>query len=153
MIHKMCNSNHRNLWILLILDFFTKYWAVATLTHSVSLTSFLSFELVYNRGISWSLFAYQDQYFFNGLTIFIGCFLYGFSWYAHKRKQEGFCTLGEKLAIVGGTGNFIDRLYYGGVVDFIHLSYGGWSFPIFNIADVCIIVGVLIMVWQTYFAK
>ncbi len=149
----MCSSLHRDIWTLLILDFFTKYWAVSSLDRSVYMAPFLSFELVYNRGISWSLFASDEAFFFNGLTIFIGCFLFGLSWYATKRREEGYCTLGETLAIVGGTGNFIDRLYYGGVVDFIHLSYGGWSFPIFNIADICIVVGVGIMVWQTYFSE
>ena len=53
------------------------------------------------------------------LTVLIGLFLFGFAWYLHKRAEADYDTFGEMLVLVGGTSNFIDRLMYGGVVDFI----------------------------------
>lgn len=143
-----CYSPHFSVWFLLGLDYFTKLWAWSAFANPVVITSFLSFDLAINMGISWSMFSGVSS---SIITALIGVFLFLLSWYSSKRRIEGLCTLGEKLVIVGGTGNFIDRLSYGGVVDFIHFSYGGWSFPIFNIADICICVGVGIIFWQTFF--
>ena len=148
MNNQTCGASHSQLWVLFILDFFTKLWACSTLTSPVILTSFLSFDIVLNTGISWSMFSFLPSVV---ITVAIGLFLFFLSWYSAKQREQGYCVLGEKLVIVGGTGNLLDRLYYGGVIDFIHFSYAGWSFPIFNIADICICVGVGIMLWQAMF--
>ena len=144
-----CSSSHSGLWLLFILDFFSKQWAFGALEYPLRLTSFLSFDIALNRGISWSMFASGNPLVFMALTGVIGAFLFFLSWYSARRREEGHCILGEKLIVIGGTGNFLDRLYYGGVIDFIHFSYEGWSFPIFNIADICICIGVALLLWQT----
>ena len=52
-------------------------------------------------------------------------------------------SFGLSLVLGGAAGNFIDRMWRGEVVDFLHLRlWGGYSWPDFNVADVCIIVGV-----------
>ncbi len=52
------------------------------------------------------------------------------------------------MVIAGSVSNILDRVVYGGVVDFIHVHINGWSFAVFNIADVAIVVGVCIMMLQ-----
>jgi signal peptidase II len=49
----------------------------------------------------------------------------------------------------GAVGNFICRLRYGEVVDFFHFHWGGWSWPMFNVADSAITVGVVIVLVES----
>ncbi len=146
--HK-CYAYVRNLWLLAFIDFFSKSWAVSHFKYPVCFNSFLSFNVVYNYGISWSMFASSKTLVFVAITLVSGFFLFYFSWYAYQRRMNGYCTYAETLVIVGGTANFIDRLYHKAVVDFIQISWGSWTFPIFNIADICIVAGVCIMLLQT----
>ncbi len=147
----VCRSSHSSLWFFFILDFFSKQWAFKTLEYPVCLTSFLCFDKAINRGISWSFFSSESTVVFTLVSCIVGIFLFLLSWYVTKRREEGCCVWAEKLIVIGGTANLLDRLYYGGVIDFIHVFYGGWSFPIFNIADICICVGVAAVLWQTFF--
>ena len=56
-------------------------------------------------------------------------------------------ALGLSLVLVGASGNFIDRIWRGEVVDFVHVRlWTGYPWPDFNIADVCIIVGVAALI-------
>ena len=52
--------------------------------------------------------------------------------------------------LAGACSNIIDRFVYCGVIDFIVITIGGWTCPVFNIADVSIIVGVTFMLWINY---
>ncbi|MFZ2620738.1 MAG: signal peptidase II [Alphaproteobacteria bacterium] len=60
---------------------------------------------------------------------------------------------GMGLIIGGAFGNVADRLQHGAVVDFIHVFYGqygqGWHFPVFNMADSCITVGVILLICES----
>ncbi len=150
--HK-CSFYVRQLWMLALIDFYSKIWVVKTFKYPVCMTPFFSFHVVYNRGISWSMFSSEDPFMFFLISFVAGAFLFFFAWYAYKRRKAGYCTYAETLVLVGGTANFIDRLYHGAVVDFIKLSWGTWFFPIFNIADVCIVLGVVFMMWQTYWTS
>ncbi len=151
---KVCFSSHAQLWNLFVLDVLVKRWAVHTLQYqSLSVLPNLTFELSINRGISWSMFSSNNPYVFAAVTTLVGSFLVFFAWITYAHKKVGQCSFAETLIIVGGTGNFFDRLFYGGVVDYIHVHYGAWSFPIFNIADICVVVGVFLIVIQTIFVN
>ncbi|MBU6446833.1 MAG: signal peptidase II, partial [Verrucomicrobia bacterium] len=47
------------------------------------------------------------------------------------------------LVVTGAIGNVLDYCLYGHVIDFIHFTFWGYSFPIFNVADSCITIGIL----------
>ena len=146
-----CFSSHAQLWNLFVLDVLVKRWALHSLQYqSLSVGPYLTFELSLNRGVSWSMFSSENPYVFAAVTFVVGFFLAFFAWVTYARKQRGQCSFAETLVIVGGTGNFFDRIFYGGVVDYIHVHYGAWSFPIFNIADICIVTGVFLMVAQIF---
>ena len=61
------------------------------------------------------------------------------------KKNYKFLTVALVFVISGALGNFIDRLMYDGVVDFIGFIFFGWHFPVFNIADICMCVGVVMV--------
>lgn len=105
----------------------------------------LSFELVFNRGVSWSLFHSDDTLFFGLVTIGVALIALSLTYYTYIRYKEGHTIVGELLTLMGAYSNIVDRCLYQGVIDFIVLSVGTWTFPVFNIADVAIIGGVIIM--------
>lgn len=106
---------------------------------------FLSFELAFNRGVTGGMFHTQDSFWFFVLSIFVGCIALLLGLYAYARWKRESIIFGEALALSGAFSNLIDRVLYGGVIDFIVLSYKQWYFPVFNIADVCIVLGVIIV--------
>ena len=60
----------------------------------------------------------------------------------------GFC-----FVIGGGIGNVFDRIVYGSVTDFLHISFGGWQTGVFNLADMSIMLGTLIILIQAFRKK
>ncbi|MFC7681578.1 signal peptidase II [Paenibacillus sp. GCM10028914] len=100
-----------------------------------------------NRGAAFGIL--QDQrWFFIIVTTLV---VIGIIWYMRKMKAEGRKLLPTALALVlgGALGNFIDRLVMGEVVDFLQFTFGTYTFPIFNIADSCIVIGVGLIILDT----
>lgn len=138
--------------VIVAIDRVTKMWAVLYCSSKVVQDPpFFSCHLLYNRGISWSLLHSQDTVGFVGvtvLTIFVTVLLF---WIVLKNKNNpGWSLFGGTLAIAGSCSNIIDRIVYGGVVDFILLSYKEYSYPVFNIADVCIVTGIMLIIIKNY---
>ncbi len=108
-----------------------------------------------NRGAAFGIL--QDQrLFFIVITIFI---LAGIIWYMQKMKKEGSRLLQFSLGLIlgGAIGNFIDRLLTGEVVDFLKFRFQfnwfgsevDYTYPIFNIADSAIVIGVMLIFLDT----
>ncbi|WP_281891085.1 signal peptidase II [Paenibacillus sp. YYML68] len=100
-----------------------------------------------NKGAAFGILQNQ-RWFFIVLTIFV---VIGIIWYLRKTLQEGKRLLPTALGLVlgGALGNFIDRLLFGEVVDFLQFTFDFnfvgtpvyYIYPIFNIADSAIVVG------------
>ncbi len=111
---------------------------------------FLSIDLTFNRGISWSFFHSQNNYIFfiiSFLILFILCLLL---YQIKENIKSNKSILGEILIFSGGFSNFLDRIFYGGVIDFILVSYKNFSWPIFNLADGFITIGVFILLISNF---
>lgn len=112
---------------------------------SLNLIPFLSFTLVHNTGIAFSIFSDGgaiSRWIFVILITFLLSYLF---FLLFKRTSNHFLELSPLLLIIsGGFGNLIDRVFFGYVVDFIHLFYGHYSFYVFNFADSYITIGILI---------
>ncbi|MCU7959511.1 MAG: signal peptidase II [gamma proteobacterium symbiont of Bathyaustriella thionipta] len=147
----------RWLWLsglVILLDQFSKYWAVQSLRLHEQWPVFPSFSLTlaYNKGAAFSFLANAggwQQGFFIIVAVLVTGFLLLWLWrlQAHQ-KWEGL-ALG--LLIGGAIGNLIDRVLYGQVTDFILLYYGNWSWPAFNLADSAISAGVVILLLDAFF--
>lgn len=138
-------------WSLLIfistfqLDRIFKQYALDHWDNAQVVNQFLSFQLVFNRGVTGGLFHTENPLGFIILSIFVACIALMLGVYAYLRWRDAGIIFGEALVLSGAFSNLIDRLLYGGVIDFIALSWGDWNFPVFNIADLCINIGVLII--------
>ncbi len=136
--------------IIILLDRLSKWYALQQWQVPMHINQFLTFELAYNRGISWGMFHSASDFVFVLVSIAIGVvtlFVAGTAWI---RFMNGQSIIGELLVVAGSVSNLIDRVLYGGVVDFILLSYGEWSWPVFNFADMAIVLGVGVMIWEHY---
>jgi len=133
-----------------ILDRVTKYLALTYCDQSPKTDSFLSWYLSFNRGISCGMFHSDNEWQFFIVSIIIMGITLALASYMIIRYINHQLVLGEVLVLAGSFSNLLDRFLYGGVVDFILLSYNGWSFPVFNCADVCIILGVGLMLFEHY---
>ena len=70
--------------------------------------------------------------------------------FTFKKWQQHTSILAELAVLAGAISNIIDRYLYGGVVDFIHAHLGGWSWPIFNVADMAIVLGIFCIFWEQW---
>lgn len=127
------------------LDQWTK-WAVSTHMRpgqSIVIIPKL-FELTYlqNTGAGFSIFEGYGKPFFAVLTVIAMAVML---WAYIKAKRPGL-QMSLALIFAGALGNFIDRMALGYVVDFFHFYIFGWSFPVFNIADICITLGFVFLV-------
>ncbi|MCX6118082.1 MAG: signal peptidase II [Proteobacteria bacterium] len=135
--------------IVVALDQYTKYWAVAALQNQPT-RSYLggSFLLLYaeNTGAWGSMGSnLSDNMRFWILTVMPFVFLGGLSWYTAVSKElKPYMVACYALVIGGGLGNLIDRALYGYVVDFLWTGIpDGIGTNIYNIADVAIMLGVI----------
>lgn len=97
-----------------------------------------------NTGAAFSIFE-GARYFFLLITVFV---VAGIVWYIRRMRASGSMLLLTGLGMVlgGAVGNFLDRAIYGEVVDFLQFNFGSYTFPIFNVADIGITVGVAMIV-------
>lgn len=136
----------------IILDQLTKWWAIGFCASERIITSWLSCELSYNRGISWSMLASHDTFTFVLVSCVIVVVIGFFAHFTYQLYKERQPLAGPALILGGAISNLIDRVVHGGVVDFIVMHYGSWSWPVFNVADIAICLGVFLLVGNSYAA-
>lgn len=132
---------------IILLDQLTKYWAVLRLkgqSEIVVIPGFLRFFYTENRGAAFSLFAdHSAAQTFLTLASIVGAIFFLILLYRYQHSRLWTAAL---IALLAGTvGNLIDRVRLGYVVDFIAVNFGSYQFPIFNIADSAIVIGVGLM--------
>ncbi|HMF06936.1 MAG TPA: signal peptidase II [Methylocella sp.] len=140
----------------LIADQANKLWLIFVYgieaRQPIRLTPF--FDVIYkkNTGISYSLLQAQTGVqrlsllaFIIGATAFLGVWLW--------KARTKIAGLGLGLIVGGALGNLYDRLAYGFVTDFYHFHLGSFSWYVFNVADVFIVLGVGLLVYDSLFKE
>ncbi|MBA3751743.1 signal peptidase II [Candidatus Dependentiae bacterium] len=131
--------------LVLFLDRVSKGYAIRWWCTEYMVNSLLSFHVTLNRGISWGLFNYGDTITFVGITALILLVTGVLTFSAYHKHRQGIPFYGELLVIAGSCSNIFDRFLYGGVIDFISVHVRDFLFPVFNVADCFIVLGVFIM--------
>lgn len=147
---------------IIFIDRLTKYCAMHyCLNNACVINNYISFEVTINYGISWGLFNYGygiSSYIITALTIIITLLLSYAIYKNMKNDKSGdisYALSKNKLVgliaiIAGSLSNIVDRFIYGGVIDFIELSYNQWIWPVFNVADVAIVCGIGLILYDCY---
>ncbi|WP_173916545.1 signal peptidase II [Halobacillus sp. Marseille-Q1614] len=100
-----------------------------------------------NTGAAWGILAGQMWFFYIITVVVIGFLIYYMKQYA---KASRFVGVALALILAGAVGNFIDRLFRKEVVDFLDFYIGSYNYPIFNVADSSLVVGVICVMIATF---
>ena len=129
--------------LVLLSDILTKRWALKNLLDGPGIMNavpgIFRFRFAWNTGVAFS-FLSGWPILVQIFTILVLCAVAAFLFFA--RNQRIWDRICLALIFAGGLGNLIDRIFYGAVVDFVELSF--ISFPVFNVADVCVVMGAAI---------
>lgn len=133
---------------IFILDRVTKLWIISIFNSEnnleIKISSFINLNLIWNKGIAFGLFSYGEKFEYNLLTGLIIMIISIVFWMTIKTK--GLEKYGFLMILGGALGNIFDRLYYSAVPDFIDIYYKNFHWFVFNVADIFITVGVLMLI-------
>ncbi len=107
-------------------------------------SNFLNINLMWNEGIAFGLFSFNEKIFYNLLTIIILIIILII--FIMTIKSDGFKKYSFLMILGGALGNVFDRMYYKAVPDFIDFHIGNFHWFIFNVADIFITLGVIFMI-------
>jgi len=110
----------------------------------IYINSFFSLFLVWNKGIGFGLFSFDQNFIYNGITLFILIINLIIIYLIYKEKDPKTYFLA--IILGGSCGNLFDRYYYSAVPDFIDLNYNGYHWFIFNVADIFITLGIICLI-------
>ena len=134
--------------IIFTLDRLSKYLILelsdSTEKLNIPITSFLNFNLVWNSGIAFGLFSFNEHFYYNLMTLLIITITVIILLFAIK--STGAEKMGFSMIFGGSLGNIFDRLYYSAVVDFIDIHINNIHWFIFNVADIFISFGVILLI-------
>lgn len=115
------------------------------LGNSISIIpSFFHLTYVRNTGAAWSIL---EGYRMPLILISILAITLAYFFIIKDKKIEKIEEIGYGILLGGILGNLIDRVIFGYVTDFFHFIFGSYEFPIFNVADIGIIIGTFIVIF------
>jgi len=131
--------------IFLIIDIVVKLLVKSKLIFQESIKiidNFFYITYVKNTGAAWSILSGKQGFLIVfSLIVIIVILIYLY----RKKNYTKLETIGYSLLISGAVGNLIDRILYGYVVDYLNFYIFNYDFPIFNIADSCIVIGIMLL--------
>ena len=110
----------------------------------IVISNFLSLNLIWNNGIAFGILSFDEKISYNILTIIIIAVTIVVLWMIFNSKN--FEKFGFLLIFSGALGNIFDRVFYGRVPDFIDLHYKNFHWFTFNVADISICIGVVLLI-------
>ncbi len=142
-------KKNRNIYIvsliLIILDQTTKLLIKTSLSLNEELKiipNFFSIHYLKNTGAAFSIFENQTIFL---ILISIAC-LITIIYYLNQEEVEKLYGIFLGMILGGIVGNLIDRIAYTGVIDFLSFKIFNYNFPVFNIADIGITLGVILLI-------
>ena len=120
-------------------------------TVDIYVTQYLNFYLIWNKGIAFGLFSFNESFIYNVITFIIVTITIVILVMIIKNK--GFKKNSLLLVFGGSLGNLFDRIYYSAVPDFIDLHINNFHWFIFNIADIFITLGIICLIYVEIFFK
>ncbi|CAH9063672.1 Lipoprotein signal peptidase [Pseudoalteromonas holothuriae] len=144
------------LWLSLLLfavDYVTKAVVVANmeLYESIELLPFFNFTYMHNYGAAFSFLSEAggwQRWFLSVIAIAISALLL---YWLKKLSASSWVLCGAySMVLAGAIGNLVDRLIHGYVIDFLHFYYKNWHYPAFNVADMAIVCGAGLLIFDAF---
>lgn len=118
--------------------------------HKIEILSFFNLVMVWNHGISFGLFNQDTDYGAYILIVMALAISAGFTVWLF-RSEHVLQMAGLAMVIGGAIGNVIDRFRFGAVMDFLDFHLLGYHWPAFNVADSCVVLGVVVLMVHALF--
>lgn len=119
-----------------------------TENQEIIVSKFLSLNLIWNKGIAFGIFSFDEKFFYNILTMIIIIVTLVVFWL--MVKAENLEKYGFMIIFSGSLGNVYDRLVYSSVPDFIDFHFENFHWFIFNVADIFITTGVVLLILNEF---
>lgn len=117
--------------------------------NDVIIEDFFSITHVRNTGAAWSILSGKTTF-----LIVLNSIIMILTFLFMLRSVNTTLTVSLALIIGGGLGNLIDRIFRGSVIDFLRFKIFGYNFPVFNVADICVVSGsILLLIFVLFFYK
>lgn len=128
-------------------------WEVVGVPYLMAhISNFFNIVFTWNPGASFSMLRAIGEA--APLVIIIGTgFIIGFIAYYLFMRAPKYERAPLALIVGGAIGNLIDRVRFGAVIDFLDFHIGGWHYPAFNVADMCIVIGVAWLILNFIIAR
>jgi len=147
------------LWLsglMLVLDQVSKIWIDTNLDlyQSIPVISGFSITYAHNYGAAFSFLSDAggwQRWFFAVLAIAVSAGIV--IWMMRLKDHEKLLAVSLSLILGGAVGNIVDRVLYGYVIDFLDVYYQSYHWPVFNIADSAISLGVGLMLYESFTVK
>jgi signal peptidase II len=137
--------------LIFAIDQITKLLVVAMLhTNSVAIVPYLNFTIGYNKGAAFGILdaaSGWQRWFFIAIAITISIII--ILWSKRLTKRDKYEKVALGLVLGGAWGNLLDRIRLGHVVDFIDFYIGNWHWYTFNVADIAICVGAVLLAFYS----
>lgn len=136
---------------IIILDQITKWLVVTNLGYGYEVQivkNFFYVTYVRNKGAAWGIFQ-NGRIFFVLMTILVVIGIL----YLMSREKSSYKKVVFSFILGGALGNFIDRLFRGYVIDFLDFYIFSYNFPTFNVADIFITVGTILIIYEILVKK
>ena len=151
-LKKISLSNFFLILAIFLLDRISKIYVIdqskKSLSNNLFLSDYLNIILMWNEGIAFGLFAFDESFFYNFITILIIMVIIIVFFMILKNK--GYKKYSLILILGGALGNLYDRIFFGAVPDFIDFHIGDFHWFVFNVADIFISIGVIIMILSEF---
>ena len=142
------------IFLIFLTDQISKYYIINVFksqNEEIYLTSFLNLQLIWNEGIAFGLFSFENNFYYNSITFIIVIVILILLFLVKNNDQYSYFYC---IIIGGALGNLIDRIRYSSVPDFIDLHLFNFHWFVFNIADIFITLGVIcLIVAEIFFNK
>ena len=140
--------NFLSIIIIFLLDRVSKFYVISQteeiLSSNLFTSKFLNISLIWNEGIAFGLFSFDQSLYYNLLTLVIILITLIILWL--MLRAEGLEKISFLMIIGGSLGNLYDRINYSSVPDFIDFHISNFHWFIFNVADIFISLGVIVLI-------
>ena len=134
-------------------DQFTKHLVSSSMQLGQSqeiIDSFFYFTYAHNTGVAWGMLAGHLWLF---IIVALVSAVLMIVFFIRTRRDEVLTRFGLVLTFAGMVGNLIDRVVFGYVRDFIDVVIFNYNFPIFNVADMAVVIGVALIIIEIIFEE
>lgn len=135
--------------IILLIDVLTKQIVIRTMFPHQSITiihNFFQITYAKNTGVAFSILEGKQLLIIIMTLIVLGIFIK----YIKELATTKYDIIAYALVIGGALGNLLDRIIYGYVIDFLDFQIFNYNFPIFNVADIGIVVGIFLLLLKNF---